>query len=71
MTSSDTTSQYCGSKFILNSKLEYESLEPLVEFLAFLVQKLCYGIYGIFLINIQLFLPQLFYQKRCKVDQIL
>jgi len=28
-------------KVVLDYRLEYESLEPLVEFLAFLAQKLC------------------------------
>jgi len=37
----DLTRQYFGSKFILDSRLEYESLESLIKFLAFLVQKLC------------------------------
>jgi len=42
MTSSpDPTSRYCGSRFFLDSRLEYESLEPLIDFLAFLIQKLC------------------------------
>jgi len=34
---SDTTSRYCG---FFDSTQEYKSLEPLIEFLAFLVQKL-------------------------------
>jgi len=28
-------------KVFLDSRLEYESLEPLIDFLAFLIQKLC------------------------------
>jgi len=36
---SDSTRQYCGSVF-LDSRPEYTFLEPLIEFLAFLVQKL-------------------------------
>jgi len=41
MSSSDLMSQYCVSKVFLDSRLKYESLEPFIKFVAFLVQKLC------------------------------
>jgi len=37
---SEQSNRFCGSKFFLDSRLQYESSEGLMDFLAFLVQKL-------------------------------